>query len=260
MAKNIVFCADGTWKGLGHSQGDGDELQADATNVLRLFAALAGAVTPDPLRKQDEQEKVALGPDGGATQVAKYLHGVGDSGNAIRKILGGVFGEGFIERHRARLHLRVPQLPARRPHLPGRLQPRSLHGARPGRHDRARWACCRRTRCARTTAATTPPRPMASASMLWAEYRRRAGKASTLLGYLEEFKSRRIDPARLVQGVGIEAIGVWDTVGSLGVPLYRPGRRGRRSTSSSSPTGRCRRRCAAASMPSPSTSSGAISN
>src|SRR5689334_11192581 len=98
MAKNIVFCADGTWKGLGHSQGDGDELQADATNVLRLFAALAGAVTPDSLRKQDEQEKVALGPDGGATQVAKYLHGVGDSGNAIRKILGGVFGEGFIER------------------------------------------------------------------------------------------------------------------------------------------------------------------
>jgi glutathione S-transferase len=67
MAKNIVFCADGTWKGLGQGNG-GDELQADATNVLRLFAALAGAVTPDSLCKQDEQEKAALGPDGGATR------------------------------------------------------------------------------------------------------------------------------------------------------------------------------------------------
>src|SRR4030095_868887 len=96
MPKNIVFCADGTWKGLG--DGDARELDAEATNVLRLFAALAGEGTPESLRKQDEQEKVAVAAGGETTQVAKYLHGVGDSKNAIRKILGGVFGEGFIER------------------------------------------------------------------------------------------------------------------------------------------------------------------
>ncbi|MDN8614048.1 DUF2235 domain-containing protein [Variovorax ginsengisoli] len=221
MAKNIVFCADGTWKGLGHDQGDGDELQADATNVLRLFAALAGEVTPDSLRKQDEQEKVALGPDGGATQVAKYLHGVGDSGNAIRKILGGVFGEGFIERIvRGYTFLSRNYQPGDRIYLAGfsrgaytvralggmiaamgLLPPDAMRGD-DGRYDAGK--------------------AYGLGIHVWAEYRRRAGKASTLLGYLEEFKSRRIDLARLVQGAGIEAIGVWDTVGSLGVPLYDP--------------------------------------
>ena len=220
MAKNIVFCADGTWKGLGQGNG-GDELQADATNVLRLFAALAGAVTPESLRKQDEQEKVALGPDGGAIQVAKYLHGVGDSGNAIRKILGGVFGEGFIERIvRGYTFVSRNYQPGDRIYLAGfsrgaytvralggmivamGLLPPEAMRADDGSHDAAK--------------------AYGLGIHVWAEYRRRAGKASTLLGYLEEFKSRRIDPARLLQGVGIEAIGVWDTVGSLGVPLYDP--------------------------------------
>ena len=221
MAKNIVFCADGTWKGLGHGQGDGDELQADATNVLRLFAALAGAVTPESLRKQDELEKVALAPDGGATQVTKYLHGVGDSGNAIRKILGGVFGEGFIERIvRGYTFVSRNYQPGDRIYLAGfsrgaytvralggmivamGLLPPDAMRADDGSYDAAK--------------------AYGLGIHVWAEYRRRAGKASTLLGYLEEFKSRRIDLGQLVQGVGIEAIGVWDTVGSLGVPLYDP--------------------------------------
>jgi len=221
MAKNIVFCADGTWKGLGHGQGDGDELQADATNVLRLFAALAGAVTPESLRKQDELEKVALAPDGGATQVAKYLHGVGDSGNAIRKILGGVFGEGFIERIvRGYTFVSRNYQPGDRIYLAGfsrgaytvralggmivamGLLPQQAMRADDGRYDAGK--------------------AYGLGIHVWAQYRRRAGKASTLLGYLEEFKSRRIDLGQLVQGVGIEAIGVWDTVGSLGVPLYDP--------------------------------------
>ena len=38
MAKYIVFCADGTWSGLGEGDGS-DQVQPDATNVLRLFAA-----------------------------------------------------------------------------------------------------------------------------------------------------------------------------------------------------------------------------
>jgi len=97
MSKYIVFCADGTWSGLGQGDGD-DQVQPAATNVLRLFAALDGRITEESLRKRDEQEKIAYGIDGELKQVAKYLHGVGDSGNAIRKILGGVFGEGFIER------------------------------------------------------------------------------------------------------------------------------------------------------------------
>ncbi|MDM0023225.1 DUF2235 domain-containing protein [Variovorax saccharolyticus] len=219
MAKNIVFCADGTWKGLG--QGDGETPQADATNVLRLFAALAGAVTPDSMRKQDEQEKVETDAGGAVVQVAKYLHGVGDSGNAIRKILGGVFGEGFIERIvRGYTFVSRHFEPGDRIFLTGfsrgaytvralggmvaamGLLPREAMQAKDGSHD--------------------AERAYALGIHVWAAYRRKAGKHSTLLGYLEEFKASPIDPARLVQGVGIEAIGVWDTVGSLGVPLYDP--------------------------------------
>ncbi|HET7835891.1 MAG TPA: DUF2235 domain-containing protein [Variovorax sp.] len=221
MAKNIVFCADGTWKGLGHSQGDGDELQADATNVLRLFAALAGAVTPDSLRKQDEQEKVALGPDGGATQVAKYLHGVGDSGNAIRKILGGVFGEGFIERIvRGYTFVSRNYQPGDRIYLAGFS--RGAYTVRALGGMVAAMGLLPPDAMRADDGSYDAGKAYGLGIHVWAEYRRRAGKASTLLGYLEEFKSRRIDPARLVQGVGIEAIGVWDTVGSLGVPLYDP--------------------------------------
>jgi len=97
MPKNIVFCADGTWSGLGDGDAE-DAVQPGATNVLRLFATLDGRITDDSLRKRDEQEKAARDADGEPAQVAKYLHGVGDSRNTIRKLLGGVFGEGFIER------------------------------------------------------------------------------------------------------------------------------------------------------------------
>lgn len=221
MAKNIVFCADGTWKGLGHGQGDGDELQADATNVLRLFAALAGAVTPDSLRKQDEQEKVELGPDGGVVQVAKYLHGVGDSGNAIRRLLGGVFGEGFIERIvRGYTFVSRNYQPGDRIFLCGFS--RGAYTVRALGGMIASMGLLPQDAMRGDDGSYDAERAYGLGVHVWAEYRRKAGKQSTLLGYLEEFKSRRIDPARLVQGVGIEAIGVWDTVGSLGVPIYNP--------------------------------------
>lgn len=221
MPKNIVFCADGTWKGLGQSQGDGEELQADATNVLRLFAALAGTVTADSLRKQDEQEKVERGPDGVATQVAKYLHGVGDSGNAIRKILGGVFGEGFIERIvRGYTFVSRNYAPGDRIFLAGFS--RGAYTVRALGGMIVTMGLLPPDAMRADDGSDDPGQAYGLGIHVWAAYRRRAGKQSTLLGYLEEFKARPIDPARLVQGVGIEAIGVWDTVGSLGVPFYDP--------------------------------------
>ncbi|MDM0013683.1 DUF2235 domain-containing protein [Variovorax sp. J22P168] len=223
MPKNIVFCADGTWKGLGprNDGNDDDALHADATNVLRLFAALAGTVTPESLRRQDEQEKVEIGPDGEALQVAKYLHGVGDSGNLLRKLLGGVFGEGFIERIvRGYTFVSRHHQPGDRIFLVGfsrgAYTVRALGGmiAKMGLlpHDALRAA----------DGSYDAEAAYALGVHVWAAYRRAAGKHSTLLGYLEEFKSRKIDPARLVPDVDIEAIGVWDTVGSLGVPIYNP--------------------------------------
>ena len=216
MPKNIVFCADGTWKGLGPD--DAQELQADATNVLRLFAALAGAVTSDSLRKQDEQEKVDTGPDGKVTQIAKYLHGVGDSKNGIRKLLGGVFGEGFIERIvRGYTFLSRNYAPGDRIYLAGFSRVLYRQGTR--RHGRqdgtvAPRGPARQRRRVRRRAG------LQARHLRVDRYRRAAGKHSTLLGYLEEFKAESVDLDKLVQDIGIEAIAVWDTVGALGVPVY----------------------------------------
>lgn len=211
VAKNIVFCADGTWNGLG--QGDTQDLQAKATNVLRLFAALQGDVTADSLRKQDEQEKVAAGPDARITQVAKYLHGVGDSQNAVLKILGGVFGEGFIERIvRGYTFISRNYAPADRIYLVG--------FSRGAYTARALAGMIAKMGLLPQDAMHDAETAYKLGIFVWSQHRKAMGKQSTLLGYLEEFKAQPIDLNRLVQGAGIEAVGVWDTVGALGVPTY----------------------------------------
>ena len=74
MAKRIVFCADGTWNGPEQQTGvtpidgadDRGELNgAKVTNVVKLFANLAGRVTPQTMTMCDEQEKVVPDAAGG---------------------------------------------------------------------------------------------------------------------------------------------------------------------------------------------------
>ena len=97
MAKNIVFCADGTWN--NPNQDENSDQSADPTNVFKLFMSLDGALSFDTLAKTDEneQEKI-LSTEGVTQQVCKYLHGVGDSRNPIIKLMGGAFGAGVISR------------------------------------------------------------------------------------------------------------------------------------------------------------------
>ena len=95
MSKTVIFCADGTWNGPG--EDDKEVLDANFTNVFKLFMGLAGTATPDSIRLADEQEKVLL-EDDSPVQVAKYIHGVGDSRSPIRKLMGGAFGAGTIAR------------------------------------------------------------------------------------------------------------------------------------------------------------------
>ena len=217
MSKTIVFCADGTWDGLG--DGDAQDLQADATNVLRLFAALAGTVTPDSIRKQDEQEKVLSAADGTVLQVAKYLHGVGDSQNKIRKVLGGVFGEGFIGRI-----VRGYTFVSRNYRAGDRIL---LNGFSRGAYTaRALGGMIATMGLLPADAALAADGSYDAEAAykqgvyVWAQYRRAAGKASSLLGFVEEFLGTKVDIATLVPSIPIAAIGVWDTVGSLGIPLY----------------------------------------
>lgn len=97
MPKNIVFCADGTWNGPGEDEEH--DRGGNETNVFKLFLNLAGDLTPGTLRSADEQERSLTAPGGGTVQqVAKYLHGVGDSNNFLVKVLGGVGGKGLVTR------------------------------------------------------------------------------------------------------------------------------------------------------------------
>src|SRR5262245_28847667 len=95
MPKNIVFCADGTWN--DPNEDENADHSPDPTNVYKLFLCLDGVLSADSLRAADEQEK-ALVEAGITQQVAKYIHGVGDSRNPINKLMGGAFGAGVISR------------------------------------------------------------------------------------------------------------------------------------------------------------------
>ena len=96
MPKNIVFCADGTWNDPGES--DSDDPRRPWTNVFKLFLNLAGVDDPATTQLEKEQERTLTAADGTVEQVAKYLHGVGDSMNLLAKLIGGGFGVGLITR------------------------------------------------------------------------------------------------------------------------------------------------------------------
>lgn len=107
MSKQIVFCADGTWNGPGDPAGTTDidsatpqdpVINDNVTNVVKLFVNLRGQVTAESQALHNETETVCRDAAGNVLQVAKYLHGVGDSKNSATKVLGGVFGVGVISR------------------------------------------------------------------------------------------------------------------------------------------------------------------
>ena len=95
MGKVVIFCADGTWN--GPDQDDDNDGSPDFTNVYKLFIGLDGELSADTLLNAGEQEKSLIAA-GRPIQVAKYIHGVGDSKNPIRKLMGGAFGAGIIAR------------------------------------------------------------------------------------------------------------------------------------------------------------------
>src|SRR5438105_4001980 len=91
MGKNIVFCADGTWNAPGAEDGGNTEAN---TNVFKLFSNLEPS---GPASVAKEQDRLLTDPDGTVLQVAKYLHGVGDSNNLLVKVLPGAEDGGNTE-------------------------------------------------------------------------------------------------------------------------------------------------------------------
>jgi hypothetical protein len=107
MSKTIVLCADGTWNGPDEqpSNSDGNTSEGtegcepQLTNVCKFFAWLDGDLQPAGSDWGGvEMEKALQNASGTLTQIAKYIHGVGNSRGLLDKVAGGAFGVGVVAR------------------------------------------------------------------------------------------------------------------------------------------------------------------
>lgn len=218
MGKNIIFCADGTWNAPGAE--DGGNTQAN-TNVVTLFSNLELCGSASVAKEQD---RVLTDPDGTVLQVAKYLHGVGNSNNLLVKVLGGTLGAGLLERI-----LRGYTFVSRNYDFGDKIY---LIGFSRGAYT------------VRALAGLIDAKGLLSAAKLglgdkvdayryaigaWYDYQRAKLDARVgLLGRLNEavgeiptllgFKSS-VHADEYVRAP-IEAVAVWDTVGAYGIPAY----------------------------------------
>ncbi len=219
MSKNVVFCADGTWNGPGEPDSDDTPHQ---TNVFKLFQNLDGADTADTAQSERERERRLTDADGSLLQIAKYLHGVGDSENFLARLLGGSIGSGLIARIvRGYTFLSRNYTTGDRIFIVGfsrgAYTARALAGlvAAAGLLDATKLDLTDREQAYRL------------GSAVW--YRQRRTRLQDNIGLLGELEEMLLDlpgffirppPVDQMVEVPIEAVAVWDTVGALGIPEY----------------------------------------
>jgi uncharacterized protein (DUF2235 family) len=218
MAKIIVFCADGTWNGPGQPDDTGQS--SGTTNVLKLFLSLKGIDTPATVLLGDEQEKT-YSDGSGLRQVAKYLHGVGDSRNILVKLMGGALGAGTITRIvRGYTYVSRNYAPGDRIVLVGFS--RGAYTARAlaafivgmGLLDPALGLDDKENAYRLGAAAWYAFRKQTSTDASW------LGKFEDLITDLPGFVTHPLPADSFVAPVSIQAVAVWDTVGALGIPQY----------------------------------------
>ena len=220
MAKIIVFCADGTWNGPGQSEND--DSTAKTTNVFKLFFNLDGKDTLDTAMLANEQERVSQDASGAEVQWAKYLHGVGDSNNALVRLLGGTLGAGLIVRI-VRGYTFIS-----RHYVPGDTI--VIVGFSRGAYTARALAgliCKKGLLDARKTDLTDKDTAYRMGSAVWYSYHSAAMQQKTdLFGQLENFVAdlpgflMRPPAEDLLVPADVEVVAVWDTVGSLGIPDF----------------------------------------
>jgi uncharacterized protein (DUF2235 family) len=219
MSKTIVFLADGTWNGKSVDKDNDGVLET--TNVRRMYSNLAGEPINDLQGDEREDEKTLLDAGSNTLQVAKYLHGVGDSGNPIIKILGGVVGAGIISRIvRGYTFISRNYEPGDKIFIAGfsrgAYTARALGGmiAKDGllnyakldirnKEDAYRYGC-----------------------YVWASYRENyqatlVSKAVNRLWRSVISIGTELNATQMHRDVEIAGIGVWDTVGAMGLPAYK---------------------------------------
>jgi len=222
MSKNIVFCADGTWGSPG--QDSNHDHIPDLTNVCKLFLLLDGELSAASLKAADEQEKV-LSIGDTVHQVAKYLHGVGDSRNPMVKMIGGAFGAGVIARIvRGYTFISRNYQPGDRIFIVGFS--RGAYTARALAGFIAKQGLL--------APALTQDKELAyrKGAEAWYRYRKSAlqrdifARLAELAADLPAFlSSKTLKDSDFVAVDAIAAVGVWDTVGAMGIPSFAGDRR-----------------------------------
>ncbi|WHZ09989.1 MAG: hypothetical protein OJF60_000428 [Burkholderiaceae bacterium] len=219
MGKAIVFCADGTWNGPGDTDPTRDGGDPKLTNVCKLFGWLQGTINGAWGTKEME---LALGPAAAPIQVAKYIHGVGDSPDLIAKVAGGAFGVGVTARiARGYTYLSRNYVPGDRIVIVG--------FSRGAYTARALAGMVAAQGLLKPDLASDPATKYDNAVRAWFRYRH--GSDSPLicrmLDSLDEFVNIRsvfgsdeLPDNPFVPVDDITAVAVWDTVGALGIPLY----------------------------------------
>ncbi len=214
MAKNIVFCSDGTCNGPGDPA---DRRTAAPTNVFKLFLRLDGKFDGESISLKDEQESELSNAAGVVTQAAKYIHGVGDATNPIVKLLGGALGVGLVARIvRGYTYLSRNYKPGDRIYLVGFSR---------GAYTVRALAGLIRSKGLLDPSTYDPLNPEEAyrlGAAAWYDYQQTVPIADNGLAMFQKFV---LDlpgflgskPKSYVKNVSIQAIGVWDTVGSYGL-------------------------------------------
>ncbi|QCR37092.1 DUF2235 domain-containing protein [Nissabacter sp. SGAir0207] len=223
MSKNIVFCADGTWNGI--RTDDNHDGQFELTNVLKLYKSLQGI--PEDLDSNPEEQEKLLTEGQEVIQVAKYIHGVGDTSNWLIRNLEGIFGGGTIQRIvRGYTFISRHYQPGDKIFLigfsRGAYTARALAGmiASQGLLDAGKLNLADESEDHKAqayrwgTAVWSQFREQAKGEKSWQE------KLASIKHGLPGFASERVNPDAMIYNVPIEMVAVFDTVGALGIPHY----------------------------------------
>lgn len=223
MAKNIIFCADGTWNKPGNKLDDSDA----PSNVFKLFTHLSGRhiskIHHSEITGRVTEYEKSLIVDTTVLQISKYINGVGDSNYKLRQMLGGAFGFGLIERI-ARGYTFISRNYVEGDKIfiigfsRGAYTARELAGLITNKGLLAR----------KFNQGEDESYDMAVRA--WFSYRegiKQKSYKNRLQNMLTAFTSLKnyflqhsIDEDDFIKNINIEAVAVWDTVGALGIPDF----------------------------------------
>jgi hypothetical protein len=201
-------------------------LRTAATNVCKLFAWLQGELQPTASGWGGvEMEKILNDASGAPVQIAKYLHGVGNSAQLLDKVAGGAFGVGVTARI-ARGYTYIS-----RNYVPG--DGIVIVGFSRGAYTaRALAGLIAGEGLLRPElAAADDVNRYDTAAAAWFRWRhghdttvqKIADGLSELLEMHGAFsKARSLNDDSFLP-VQISAVAVWDTVGAMGIPVYHAG-------------------------------------